>query len=447
MSVFSKPSKDGVAWHYCFYVKGQPTRGKCEGCKNKKEAEAFEKSVKGAKIVESVQVDKVAYHAKKIIELKGGNDISLESAFEKSLQKPQSRKACEERIAFKRTYFRDFVSYMADKYPSVKTIQQVEGKHAEEYISFVRENGRYISTVDVVRDGKSFSYSNNLKKLSSNTLNNIHNTIKQVFQLLSVEGGLTRNPFEFSKLALEEETRDIFSKEEVQAILSSNDAFCKPLFLFALFAGLREGDICLLKWQEINLDKGFLYLKQSKTGKYVSIPIHGLLKEYLEGLSREGEYVLPEHARMYQDNRQGVSYRVKAFLESLGIETTRKPDGRDREISVKDLHSCRHTFASIAGEMGIPLPVVQSILGHMSPLMTQHYMAHVNDSTKSIQMARLAESDVFRPALPPPAKIAFKTISDALKGVSPDKVPEIISYLEQHLSLKDKKAILQIANS
>lgn len=443
MSVFQVKN----AWYYCYYINGQATRGKCEGCTSKAEAKKFESNLKGEKQIESVQTAKVAYHEQQIIQIQGGTEIPLENAFEKSLLKPQKRQACEERIAFKRTYWKDFLSFLHDKYPSVLTIQSVAPQHAEEYISYIRRNGRYISTVQFVRDGKTSIYANKLKNLSPKTLNEIQMTLKQVFSLLSVEAGLTRNPFDFTKLALDEETRDIFSKEEVQAILASNDKFCKPLFLFALFSGLREGDICGLKWSEINLEKGFLYLKQSKTGKYVSIPIHGLLKDFLEGLEKEGEYVLPEHAKMYQDNRQGVSYRIKSFLESLGILTTRKPDKRDREISVKDLHSCRHTFASIAGEMGIPLPVVQSILGHMSPLMTQHYMAHVNDSTKAIQMARLADADAFRPALPPAPKIAFKSISEALKSVSPDKVPEIISFLESSLTLKQKKELLAIANS
>ena len=94
----------------------------------------------------------------------------------------------------------------------------------------------------------------------------------------------------------------------------------------------------------------------------------------------------------------GVSYRIKQFLEGLGIETTRIPEGRTLAISTKDLHSCRHTFCYYAGMAGIPLAVVQSIVGHMSPEMTKHYSAHASIEDKRRGMERLS---FFKPeALP-----------------------------------------------
>lgn len=84
------------------------------------------------------------------------------------------------------------------------------------------------------------------------------------------------------------------------------------------------------------------------------------------------------------------TYRVKRFLEGLGIETTRIPEGRTRAISVKDLHSCRHTFCYYAGLAGIPLAVVQSIVGHMSPEMTKRYSAHASIEDKRRGMERLS---------------------------------------------------------
>ena len=93
---------------------------------------------------------------------------------------------------------------------------------------------------------------------------------------------------------------------------------------------------------------------------------------------------------MYLTNSTGVSYRIKQFLEGLGIQTTRKPKGRTRAVSVKDLHSCRHTFCYYAGLAGIPLAVVQSIVGHMSPEMTKHYSAHASMEDKRRGMERLS---------------------------------------------------------
>ena len=53
--------------------------------------------------------------------------------------------------------------------------------------------------------------------------------------------------------------------------------------------------------------------------------------------------------------------------------------------------SCRHSFCYYAGLYGIPLSIVQSIVGHMTPEMTKHYSAHASLSAKREQMRQLPE--------------------------------------------------------
>lgn len=48
-------------------------------------------------------------------------------------------------------------------------------------------------------------------------------------------------------------------------------------------------------------------------------------------------------------------------------------EGRSRKSVVASFHSLRHTFVSISANAGVPLPVVQSIVGHCSTAMTRHY--------------------------------------------------------------------------
>ena len=103
---------------------------------------------------------------------------------------------------------------------------------------------------------------------------------------------------------------------------------------------LREGDICTLKWENIDFQDNVIRRRMNKTGNLVEIPIMNDLREYLLTQPSRGdsEYVFPGHARMYLDNPTGISYRIKQFLEGIGIKTTRKPEGRERSVSVKDLH-------------------------------------------------------------------------------------------------------------
>jgi len=150
---------------------------------------------------------------------------------------------------------------------------------------------------------------------------------------------------------------------------------------------LREGDICSLKWSEI--DGGRINKVASKTGKAVRIPVLGGLRCFLDWLERAGEYVLPVHNEMYRVNPYGVSYRFKKFLGEIGIESVAEVEGRIRKLSVKDVHSLRHTFIYMAltNSPPVPLPVVQSIVGHIDDRITRIYMDHANDDDKMAAMA------------------------------------------------------------
>jgi integrase len=92
--------------------------------------------------------------------------------------------------------------------------------------------------------------------------------------------------------------------------------------------------------------------------------------------------VLPEQATMYETNPAGVRYRFRKALEALDITTREREKKKDRARSVLGMHSLRHTFVWIAAKNGVPLPTVQSIVGHMSPAMTRMSADHADDEAK-----------------------------------------------------------------
>ena len=98
-----------------------------------------------------------------------------------------------------------------------------------------------------------------------------------------------------------------------------------PLFALAIHTGLREGDICTLKWKEVDLARGWITRVQNKTRTELRIPVFAALSSYLGALPRTSEYVLPDHAQCYLGNQWDVSGRIKAFLRELGIRTTTRP--------------------------------------------------------------------------------------------------------------------------
>ncbi|MGE4300869.1 MAG: tyrosine-type recombinase/integrase [Victivallaceae bacterium] len=398
MSVYRRKTTAGLTeeYHYRFVKRGKDYHGVCEGCHTEEEALAYEASIRKTADGLAAQKSVRALVENFRDELSGGDRIKLEDAFSASCDKPKRKKASDVHMATKSSMFSDFAAFARKKFPEVVFLSDVRKTHAEAYISQLRNHGRFDKKIvfrNSSRGGPPSKYKNKCEKLSPSTVNRFHKTLREVFSLLASDAGLLENPFAGIPMLDEaQETRDAFTEKELELILSKAPPFIRSIFMIGFFTAFREGDIATLRWSDVIWEHGIIRRKILKTGVVVEIPIMPPLMEFLKSqYGIDQEYVLPEHAKMYLGNPSGISYRVKQFLESLGIVTTRNVPGRSRAVSVKDVHSLRHTFCYFSGISGIPLVVVQSIVGHMTKDMTSHYMAHANRDDKRAKLAMLPE--------------------------------------------------------
>ena len=65
---------------------------------------------------------------------------------------------------------------------------------------------------------------------------------------------------------------------------------------------------------------------------------------------------------------------------------------REAKIARATIHDLRHTFAVHCAQAGVPLPRLQKLLGHSSPVMTMRYMKHTPESYFAEDAARVAAS-------------------------------------------------------
>jgi len=63
---------------------------------------------------------------------------------------------------------------------------------------------------------------------------------------------------------------------------------------------------------------------------------------------------------------------------------------RSSGIAPATIHDLRHTFAVHCAQAGVPLPRIQKILGHASPVMTMRYMKHAPEAYFVEDAARIA---------------------------------------------------------
>ena len=160
--------------------------------------------------------------------------------------------------------------------------------------------------------------------------------------------------------------------------------------LISLYSGIRIGELCALKWEDIDFKKSLVYInktmqriyikdKNDNTSKIIitspktknanrEIPINKNFLELLKKVkSSKNNYVLTGTEK-YLEPR---SYR-KHFEKVL------------KELKIKhfNFHSLRHTFATNCISLGVDYKTVSEILGHSNVNITLNLYIHPRLSQK-----------------------------------------------------------------
>jgi len=190
------------------------------------------------------------------------------------------------------------------------------------FVEFVRhENPQAVELLLVTPTlARAFLDAEAKRGVSGKTWNDTLKLLRATFRHLLPAGRI--NPFANTPTR-ESETvfRQPFTPKELGAIneAAKADEFIQPIIIVGMCTAMRRGDCCLLDWKDVDLGKRFITVKTSKTGQTVSIPIFPMLQDELKaqaknaGAKRAG-YVFPEQAKMYSENPDGITWRVKKIL-------------------------------------------------------------------------------------------------------------------------------------
>ena len=61
-----------------------------------------------------------------------------------------------------------------------------------------------------------------------------------------------------------------------------NCEWLNQIVLFAVHTGMRRGEICNLRWFDLNFDRGLIHVRNSKNGKDRIIPMNATVRQLLE---------------------------------------------------------------------------------------------------------------------------------------------------------------------
>jgi integrase len=295
-------------------------------------------------------------HLQELYELKAGKSIERVPVADISahwLLIPIRR---ERSASWERTQcstLKDFSSYIKNNHPAAQYISQITPKMAREWLRSLE-----------------------VRRYASATYNDKLHLLKGFFERIGHEAGVMKNPFSGCPTKIKKTMhRQPFTQDELNAILTHCDELTRPVVMTAMCTAMRRGDCSMLKWESVDLENGFISVKTSKTGELAEIPLFPLLRAELEKLPRVSEYVFPKVAAMYTENIHGLSWRFKQALKVAGIKGTviAREDARHK-ASVKDFHSLRTTWITMALSAGVPMELVRRVTGHSTvEVVLKHY--------------------------------------------------------------------------
>ena len=285
------------------------------------------------------------------------------------------RDVSERSLVTKKNVWGNFVNWIALVYEENMEVRAVTPEIAEAYLLYLK------------------------RCVSSSTWNSRLCYLREIYRVIMGKARAKVNPFDGIPLLPKDcHSRRELAPVEIRRLLAEAEkrgSDWRTLVLTGLYTGLRLGDCCRLTWEKVNLEREIIQLIPSKTrrispNRTVTIPIHPHLAKVYQKLSvgrkhsdegvekesggsAEPNYILPEIGRMYEQGPHRVSFNLEKIFKAAGIQMSVAVDGRRWKVPEATFHSLRHTFVSMAANAGIPLHIIQSIVGHESRAMTWHY--------------------------------------------------------------------------
>ena len=198
------------------------------------------------------------------------------------------------------------------------------------------------------------------------------------------------------------ETRVLSRDEQTQLVrylLTDTDA-CKFGVLLMLLSGMRIGELCALKWDNIDLKEQTIRIiatlqrlhdtameSESRTRVVIGAPKSDTsvrtipLTDYAATLCRQfavrnaAAYILTG-TENYMEPRS-LQYRIEKYTKECGLEGVHA-------------HTLRHTFATRAVEVGFEIKSLSEVLGHANTTITLERYVHSSMELKRSNMDKLA---------------------------------------------------------
>jgi integrase len=194
--------------------------------------------------------------------------------------------------------------------------------------------------------------------------------------------------------------------EQAQRLIEELPEHLKPIAAFALATGLRESNVRLLSWSQVDLARGVAWVHgdEAKGGKDLNVPLNQVALIVLAGQrGKHSRWVFPVPRWEKKDDPDDKPMQVAdAPTGKVSNHAWRKACVRAGLPTLR-FHDLRHTWASWHVQSGTPLAVLQELGGWASQAMVQRY-AHLGQTHVAAWAENIGRGTSSGTSLAAPAK-------------------------------------------